>query len=92
MNFRMTLGALCQKSLFHRIFCGRGRATLRIERRTECPLNAHQLRMEVHRVASQAEERLTLNKQIVCDGTVRVMANAAILVHGLVFKNERSLF
>ena len=92
MNFRVTLRALCQESLFHRIFCGRDRATVRIERRLECPLNADQLRMEMHWVASQAEERLTLNKQIVCDGAVGVMAKAAILVHGLMFKDERSLF
>lgn len=91
MYFRVTLRALCQKRLFHRIFC-RCRGTVWIEGRNEFPFNARQLRVEVHWMAGQAKERLALNEQVVCDGTVGVMTNAAILVYGLMFKDERPLF
>jgi hypothetical protein len=92
MDFRMTLRALCQKGLFHRVFCRCERAALWIERGSEIPFNARQLRVEVHRVASQTKKRLVLNEQVVCDGTVGLMTNAAILVHRLMFKDERPLF
>ena len=93
VDLRMALGAIGIEPLAERLVGRRSQQQARALRGRAVRRELRPRRVEsiVPRVAAQAEERGRLPQQVVGHGSVRLMANAAVLANRRVFKGKRAL-